>query len=108
MSLKTRVVHCKKEKYDVYIGRGKCPETGKFSVWGNPFRIGPNMTREEAIEAYRVWLLSRSPKAVRLRARLPELNGKVLGCWCSPRPCHGDVLAELADSAVGHQIDGAK
>ena len=35
-----RVVHCKKEDYDVYIGRGKCPKTGKYSIWGNPFIIG--------------------------------------------------------------------
>ena len=26
-----------------------------------------------------------------------ELKGKTLGCWCKPYPCHGDVLAELAD-----------
>ena len=31
-------------------------------------------------------------------AQLPELKGKVLGCWCAPEGCHGDVLAELADS----------
>jgi hypothetical protein len=27
-----------------------------------------------------------------------ELKGKSLGCWCKPLPCHGDVLAELADT----------
>ena len=27
-----------------------------------------------------------------------ELKGKRLGCWCKPLPCHGDVLAELADA----------
>lgn len=32
MSSQTRVVHCKKERYDVYIGRP--------SKWGNPFEIG--------------------------------------------------------------------
>ena len=30
-----------------------------------------------------------------LLAALPELQGKVLGCWCAPLPCHGDVLVEL-------------
>ncbi|AVO22922.1 hypothetical protein HWB57_gp082 [Erwinia phage vB_EamM-Bue1] len=23
---------------------------------------------------------------------LLELDGKILGCWCSPKACHGDVL----------------
>jgi hypothetical protein len=31
-------------------------------------------------------------------AALPELRGKKLGCWCKPGPCHGDVLAELANA----------
>ena len=27
-----------------------------------------------------------------------ELKGKILGCWCSPYACHGEVLAEIANS----------
>ena len=26
---------------------------------------------------------------------LDELKDKVLGCWCHPELCHGDVLVEL-------------
>ena len=26
-----------------------------------------------------------------------ELRGKTLGCWCAPKPCHGDVLLEIAN-----------
>jgi len=26
-----------------------------------------------------------------------ELKGKVLGCWCHPKECHGDVLARIAN-----------
>lgn len=26
---------------------------------------------------------------------LVSLEGKVLGCWCKPNPCHGDVLSEF-------------
>jgi hypothetical protein len=29
---------------------------------------------------------------------LHELKGKILGCWCSPKSCHGDVLSELANN----------
>jgi len=33
-----------------------------------------------------------------LLAALPELRGKDLVCWCSPLPCHADVLLELANA----------
>jgi hypothetical protein len=26
-----------------------------------------------------------------------ELSGRILGCWCAPKACHGDVLAEIAN-----------
>jgi len=80
---KTRVVNLKHEPYDVYIGRG--------SKWGNPFRIGIDGTREEVIEKYRNYVLTRPD----LLAALDELEGKRLGCYCKPLPCHGDVLVEL-------------
>jgi len=86
---RTRVVHCKKERYDVYIGRAN-PRNGlPASPWANPFK-GP-----DAIERYRKWL--KAPAQAWLRKRLPELRGKVLACWCHPQKCHGDVLAKLAD-----------
>ena len=79
------VVHCKREKFDIYIGRP--------SKWGNPFTIGRDGTREEVIEKYRVWLL----KQPHLLSSLHELRGKVLGCWCSPNKCHGDILVAMAN-----------
>ncbi len=81
-----KVVHCKKESYDVYIGR-----PGK---WGNPFEINKDGTRKQVIIKYKNWILTQ-PK---LLADLHELKGKKLGCWCSPQACHGDVLLELANS----------
>ncbi len=77
------VVHCKKSKYDVYIGRG--------SIWGNPFVIGKDGSRDEVIEKYRSYILNK-PELI---AKLDTLKGKVLGCWCKPQRCHGDVLIEL-------------
>ena len=82
----TKVVHCKREKYDIYIGRP--------SKWGNPFTMGRDGTREQVIEKYRRWIMTQPE----LLAALPELKGQVLGCWCKPKACHGDVLAELADN----------
>jgi len=87
MTEKTRVAHCRREPYDVYIGRA-VPRLGlPQSKWANPFRIGRDGTREECIEKYRAYLLGRSD----LLEDLEELRGKVLGCWCKPEACHGDV-----------------
>lgn len=85
--MKIGVVHCKREPFDEYIGRP--------SIWGNPFRVGPDGPREAVIEQYRQWLLAQ-PHLVKL-AKV-ELRGKVLGCWCAPKPCHGDVLIEIANA----------
>jgi hypothetical protein len=97
----TTVVHFKKSPYDIYIGRG--------SIWGNPFTHLTTetkaqfvvSTREEAIEKYREWLMGQPE----LLKQIPNLRGKVLGCWCVPKRCHGDVLAELANSMMGEQDD---
>ena len=80
-----RVVHCKKASHDVYIGRP--------TKWENPFKVGEDGTREEVIAKYRDWLQTQP----HLLADLRELKGKVLGCWCAPKACHGDVLVELAN-----------
>lgn len=87
LGMRTRVVHCKKDEHDVYIGRP--------SVWGNPFAVGRDGNRQQVIEKYAVWLKMQP----HLLARVHELRGKVLGCWCKPQACHGDVLAALADVA---------
>lgn len=83
-----RVVHCKKESYDIYIGRP--------SKWGNPFAIGKDGNREEVIEKYRAWVITQQ----HLINALHELKGKTLGCWCKPAACHGDVLKELAEKDI--------
>ncbi len=79
----TIVVHWKRQQFDIDIRRP--------AKWGNPFRIGVDGTRSEVIEKYRKWLLEQPD----LLADIEELRGKRLGCWCAPKPCHGDVLVEL-------------
>jgi len=88
------VVHCKKEKYDIYIGRP--------SKWGNPYSHKEGTlakykkeTRSEAIEAYRDYILNGDGK--HLINELDELDGKILGCWCKPKSCHGDILKEIIE-----------
>ena len=47
------------------------------------------------IKLYREWLLSKPELVAKAKQ---ELRGKMLACWCSPLACHGDVLAEVANS----------
>lgn len=89
----TNVVHCKKSKYDVYIGRP--------SIWGNPYSHKDGTmaefkvaNRQEAIEKFEEYLL----KNQELMDKLPELKGKTLGCWCKPKSCHGDILKKYVDA----------
>jgi hypothetical protein len=81
----------------VYIGRRH--RQGKrlwpASPLGNPFgkRHGD---RQERCRLYRTWLAGQveaGNEAVlaALAAIKPE---SVLGCWCKPDACHGDVIVE--------------
>jgi hypothetical protein len=90
------VVHCKYANYDVYIGRGQCPKTGAPGEWGNPFVMQSHTVEERrrVIDLYREWLLAQ-PELVQKAQR--ELRGKILGCWCAPQACHGDVLVTVAN-----------
>ena len=87
-----RVVHCKREEFDVYIGRG--------SKWGNPYSHKEGTlaehvvgSRTEAIQKFEEYLLSSEE----LMGSLEELRGKILGCWCKPKSCHGDILIRYAN-----------
>ena len=108
----TTVVNCRREPYDVYIGRG--------SIFGNPFSHLPLKqttasfhvaTRSESIQCYKDWLdgkdlTYRFPKLSevfwqlrrrKILASSPLLAGKRLGCYCKPKSCHGDILVALAN-----------
>ena len=44
----------------------------------------------EGQEAELNWILNEA---------LPELEGKILCCWCKPELCHVDVLVELLEQS---------
>ena len=97
--MSTRVVDVRLDDYDVYIGRGG-PFLGRqwpHSRWANPFVVGRDGSREEVVARYERYV-RETPE---LLAALPELDGKVLGCWCKKSgpetPCHGDALVRLVD-----------
>jgi hypothetical protein len=65
----------------VYIGRG--------SLYGNPFVLDRDGTREEVCDHYEQHYLPFKPSILKA---LDTLRGKVLVCHCHPRRCHGDAL----------------
>ncbi len=89
---KTKVVHCRKDRFNVYIGRP--------SKWGNPFEIGKDGTRDEVIQKYEDWIRGQPE----LLSSIAELEGRILGCWCKPLSCHGDVLVKLVDEYLQGKI----
>jgi hypothetical protein len=76
----------------VYIGRYNAYYGFAQSKWANHYQIGRDGTREEVILKYEVYM---PPE---LKAYLYELEGKILGCWCKPLACHGDVLVRLVEA----------
>jgi Domain of unknown function (DUF4326) len=98
----TTVVNLKGHRDDpdyadvVYVGRAM--HRGgwhlKQSPLASPFSPGRDGTREEVVAKYRTYLLSR-PELLGL---VPGLKGRRLGCWCGPKPCHAEVIAEIADA----------
>lgn len=85
-----------------YIGRG--------SPLGNPYshRQGTKAehvvpTVEDAITAYRAWLIARIqdgdgvvvPELDRLAQIALNTGTLNLRCYCAPKPCHGEVIKEV-------------
>ena len=95
--------------FDVYIGRDHGQH--KNEGWGNPFPLPSNYNdfdeddqkyaRRRSLEQYK----DHIRKQPQLMARLPELRGKRLGCWCHPEACHGDVLIELVDECLHEPVE---
>lgn len=99
----------------VYVGRG--------TRWGNPFRAvagarysdlwdgdqflgqstDPEWAQREAVERFSLHvgpMGNHEFNAETLAALRRELGGRDLACWCGPdRPCHADVLLEMANTA---------
>ena len=64
-----------------YIGRG--------SLYGNPFVLDRDGTRDEVCDHYEQNYLPFKPS---IHRALPDLRGKVLICHCHPKRCHGHAL----------------
>ena len=90
---------------------------GPGRVFGNPFTVAdaletcmvkPAKAQAFVVDCFANWLRGdrqnwmgpeSDAAAASILARLPELRGKNLACWCKPgQPCHADVLLEIANA----------
>lgn len=93
----TRVVNLRKQPYDVYIGRAGHGQSGYF---GNPYPKGSicdhcgqtHLRSGDTIPCFHAYFLERVQTDSRFREAILGLKGKILGCFCKPQPCHGDVI----------------
>lgn len=76
------VVHCKQDLYTHFIGRP--------SIFGNPYKVGMDGFIENVLDRFEQYARQQLMDEI---AELPE--DAVLGCWCKPKPCHGDVIVKL-------------
>ena len=106
MNNKTEVVNCKKEEYDIYIGRPfgpyKPPEFGGYQLhFGNPFHIRRDGNRKTVITKFEKWIRGEDYKRLYPKRKiwilknLYRLKNKRIGCFCSPKACHGDIYVKL-------------
>ena len=93
----TRVVNIK-------TFRGHYEYIGRPSVFGNLYPItearilavGARKARQEVIELYKTWFRDKL-RDEGFRIQVLALKGKNLGCFCFPKPCHGDVIKAFLD-----------
>lgn len=97
----TLVVDSRRQAYDVYIGP---PILGAQEPWlaannpyVNPFVEGLDGDRQTVLERFRyAWIRRLCRRTPRWRTALRQLQGLRIACPCKP-PCHGSILAALAD-----------
>ena len=112
-SAETTVVNLNTTTYEEYIGRGTEPYThmltpgitpGTKGWLGNPHPIGwcnrcrAYHTRTECISAFKEDFHEAIRSNVGFKRHVLTLQGKRLGCYCTPQDCHGDVIKEYLES----------
>lgn len=80
----------KKEGNHLYIGRNMSfyVPGAVGSKWRNPYTV-KKYGLDKSLELYEKHVRDK------LYDDLDELDGKILGCWCKPERCHGDILVKM-------------
>lgn len=88
----TKIVHCKKAKYDFYCGRP--------TIYGNIYIIGKDGDRAEVIEKYRTYFNNRIATDIGFKEAVLKLKNKTIACWCNfpEEDCHLRIIKEFVDN----------
>jgi hypothetical protein len=81
----------------VYIGMEGRGFDGYF---GNPFLLYDEKERLDILEQYKEWFLISLSKSKVFKNKILKLKDKTLVCFCSPKPCHGDIIAEYLNNEI--------
>lgn len=79
------------EPYTIYIGRANKWLNLSQSKWANIYVMKNESDRARVLIEYENYVRN-SPE---LWNSLEELDGEIVGCYCSPKKCHGDILNKL-------------
>ena len=96
-----KVVNFKHDRYTVYIGRaGK----GMDGYWGNPVKLnaacpvcsGTHEDRGSTLPCYESYLRKRLEASAAFKQSFLALaEDDILGCFCKPDACHGDIMVKV-------------
>lgn len=97
-----------------YDGPGELVD--RTTPLGNPFKISDKCTREECIEQYKGWLenvvfrtlyFAPDPRQCMfydlVRKYKENGNRLILICWCVPKSCHAQVIADRIQEYVQNE-----
>lgn len=96
-----KVVNLRTEHYTVYIGRAGQGQEGPF---GNPVKLNTRCCvcgnihddRGSTLPCYEQHLRARLESSSAFRRQFLSLDSNdVLGCFCKPDACHGDVMVKV-------------
>lgn len=62
--------------------------------YGNPFKMTSECDRLTVIWKYALYILDQPE----LLEGIERFQDKTCSCWCSPLPCHGNVLEYLSEN----------
>jgi len=84
---------------------------GRPSPLGNPFTAAED-GRDAAIARFKDWLNLQwssnnrrvCDEIIRLKTLLIKEESIKLMCWCSPKPCHADVIAKAVINLANKEV----
>lgn len=91
----TRVVNIKyKTEYKGLKSTNSYEYIGRGSYWGNNYSMFESgEDREDVIRKYK-YDFDKDLFIDKSKSEVHKIAGKILGCFCKPENCHGDILAD--------------